>query len=104
MLRHSDTAARRGAQTIEPPELELVPVTRLEVVLDTGLMRSWDLEDGELFTEGEEWLTVFKKGDHSIRIRAPRIVCIETSQHEQKRIKKAVTPERVAQMAQSLQS
>ena len=95
MLRHT---SQRQAVTVEVPELEVIPVTRLEVVLDTGLMRSWDLESDETYTEDAEWLVISKK-TVTTRIRAPRIVCIETSKQEHKRLKKAVTPEQIIEAA-----
>lgn len=95
MLRHT---SQRQAVTVEVPELELVPITRLEVVLDTGLMRSWDLEADEEYHIVDEWLIIRKKSQ-TITIRYARVVCLEESFQEQKRLKKAVTPEQIIEAA-----
>lgn len=69
-----------------PPvfDLEVIDVTRLEMVLDTGLPLQFDLEKGHSFKPETKWMVV-KLGKRTIRIAAHRILYFETYPHQMKR-------------------
>lgn len=73
--------------SIVPPEFEVVPVIRLECVLDTGLPLSFDLDQkaGDCFSLGAKWLNV-TLGKRAIQIAAHRILFIETRPDQSKRV------------------
>lgn len=82
----------------DPFDIELVPVTRLEVVLDNGLPLAFDLEKerGDSFKEDPKRLTV-KLGKRTLRIREHRILYTETRPHQMKR---PLTPEQISAIKQ----
>lgn len=91
----SEEAATK-APTAPVFEFDLVPVTKLQCVLDNGLPLEFNL-DAKLkhsYKETPKWLVV-TLGTRVIRIAAPRILYFETSPGEEKRRKNVVTTEQL---------
>lgn len=67
-------------------EFDLVPVTRLNVVLDNGVPLQFDLEKDHSYTQGEQFLTV-TQGKRIFQIAASRVLYTDTFPTEMKRIR-----------------
>lgn len=67
-------------------DIEVIHVTRLECVLDTGLPLAFDLEDGQTYTHDDLWLTVHL-GTRTIRIAANRILYTDTRPSQMSRVR-----------------
>ena len=82
-------------------DLEVVNVTRLEVVLDTGLPLSFDLEKSadHSFTADENFFVVILGARH-ISIATKRILYYETRPHQIRRTQTPVTSEVFAALQQ----
>lgn len=65
-------------------EIELIDVTRLECVLDTGLALQFDLGPDDYFQDDETGLRIWL-GMRDIKIREPRILYTETRPEQLKR-------------------
>lgn len=99
MLRRPRLADSGDTPTPAPPlplDIDFIDVTRLEVVLDTGLGLAFDLEKGHSYREESKRLTV-KIGKRVVRISANRILYTETRPH---RMKRPLTPEQIQSLKQ----
>lgn len=87
MLRRSRLPDTDPSPALLAPELEVVDVTRLECLLDTGLPLSFDLEADKdhSYKHDAKWLTI-TLGPRVIRIAAHRILYTETRPAQLKRV------------------
>jgi hypothetical protein len=94
-LRRSPTSKTEPTTPVSVLDIEAVPVTRLEVVLDTGLALSFDLEATDTFVKSDTLLHV-ELGSRGIEIALHRILYTETRPYMLRRPRQPITPEQLA--------